>query len=249
MSLKKTLSAGLAAGLASGVVGALVLWLMLEPILARAIALEDTGGGHHDHGAHDHTEPLVSRAEQIVGGLVTVLVVGALTGLAFAIVYYKLGKRLPGAHPFSRSLLLAGLGFAAFALAPALVLPANPPGIGDPDTVTARTWLYAATVLAAVALVAACLAVGRITTWPAPVRGAAVCVLAVVGAGVMLWWLAPTDAATPEGFPADLLWDFRIASIVQLALMWLTRGVVFGWLTDTRTRSSRHTMLTRQPVG
>jgi predicted cobalt transporter CbtA len=32
--------------------------------------------------------------------------------------------------------------------------------------------------------------------------------------------------------PAALLWDFRLASLAQLATMWLTLGLVFGLLLE-----------------
>jgi predicted cobalt transporter CbtA len=32
--------------------------------------------------------------------------------------------------------------------------------------------------------------------------------------------------------PASLLWDFRLASLAQLTVMWLTLGLVFGLLME-----------------
>jgi predicted cobalt transporter CbtA len=34
----------------------------------------------------------------------------------------------------------------------------------------------------------------------------------------------------PDGFPADLLWNFRIATLGMHAVLWATLGLVFGWL-------------------
>ena len=43
----------------------------------------------------------------------------------------------------------------------------------------------------------------------------------------------------PDDVPADLLWDFRVASLAQLAAMWLTLGLVFGVLMERAATSDR----------
>jgi len=49
-----------------------------------------------------------------------------------------------------------------------------------------------------------------------------------------------TPDTVPADVPATLLWDFRLASLTQLAVMWATLGVTFGLLVQTRTaRSTR----------
>ena len=57
---------------------------------------------------------------------------GGLFGLAFAFAY----GRLPGAPtPQASSALLAAMGFIAIYLVPNLKYPANPPSVGDPETI------------------------------------------------------------------------------------------------------------------
>jgi hypothetical protein len=38
----------------------------------------------------------------------------------------------------------------------------------------------------------------------------------------------PAVNETPEGFPADVLWHFRIASLGAQMIMWATIGLGFG---------------------
>ena len=232
MKLSQFLRAGVVAGLASGLAGAAALWLLVEPFVKKAIALEEA------HAVHGHSEELVSRNEQVVAGLVTVLIVGALLGLIFAIVYHWTYRHLPGASHFGKSVALAGLGFLAFALAPALVIPANPPGIGDPTTVTGRTLVYVATIGLAIVLIAAASSISR-AAWPLPARGVGIALLGVAGIAGLMTLLPNYRLAAPDGFPAELLWKFRIASLAQLGLMWLVRGLAFGWLMEsTASRES-----------
>lgn len=129
MSWTRRLLTGAAGGAAGGILSSVLLLLVTEPRIDRAIAIEEAGeAGHgHTHGAeaaaHDHGE-IVTRLQQQIGGVVTVILVGALLGLAFAVVYARTRHRLPGSLETARSVSLAGLGFAAFALAPALLMPA-----------------------------------------------------------------------------------------------------------------------------
>lgn len=247
MKLRKLLGAGALAGSGAGLMGALTIWLLVEPILEPAIALEgSTDEGHGDHTApavgqavHEQTAPVVSRGEQVVGGMLTVLVVGVLIGVVFAIVYRRVAHRLPGAAPFTKATVLAALGFVAFTLAPALVLPANPPGVGDPATVGDRTLAYVVTIVGAVAVVCACFAIARRTAqWALPARASTVAAVALVCGGLLLWAMPTPPVAVPEGYPADLLWDFRLVSLAQLGLMWAGLGILFGWLIAGRVRST-----------
>jgi hypothetical protein len=206
MSLGRLVRQGAIAGTASGVVGAAMLYLLVEPALRKAIALEEAGSPvDHDAAAshiHHEAEVIVTRGAQVAVGMLTVLLVGALIGIAFAIAHHRLRDRLPGNSAFSRALALAGLGFVALTLAPAVVIPANPPAVGDPGTVNYRTIIYVAAIACALVLVCGVAAFIRTTReWPVHQRGAAATFLAVVGAGVLLWAVPAPTEAIPEGFP------------------------------------------------
>ncbi len=236
-ALGRTVGHGALAGAVAGGVGAAALAWLVEPSIRAAIRLEEAAaGGHgHDHagdaGAHSHAgDALVSRPEQVVLGLATVLVVGTLIGVAFAVVHRILGDRLPGATPAGRAMALAGLGFAAFSLAPALVVPANPPAVGDAETVALRTVTYLGTIVCAVALTAAVVALARARSLGPAGRTGGATALAVAGAVVLRLVLPDAADAVPAQVPADLVWEFRVASLAQLGLMWLALGAVLAVL-------------------
>lgn len=224
---------GLAAGAAAGVVAAAVIWLLVEPVLRRALALEESAMAH----GGQHEEPLVSRGAQVVGGLLTTTVVGVLFGVVFAVVFARVRHRLPATTDLGRSVLLAALGFGVFSLLPAVKYPANPPGVGNPGTVTERTLLYVLSilmgllVLTVVTLVHRALSGSRLR--PAQVVGVDALV-AAAGVVAVLALLPSSPDPIPADVPADLLWDFRLASLAQLASMWATLGLAFGLLLEAR---------------
>ena len=47
-------------------------------------------------------------------------------------------------------------------------------------------------------------------------------------ATALMAWLLPAVDEIPDGFPAGVLWRFRLASIGAQAIMWTTIGLGFG---------------------
>jgi predicted cobalt transporter CbtA len=142
--------------------------------------------------------------------------------------------------PQSLSAFLAAAGFVAIYLVPNLKYPANPPSVGDPETIGIRTALYfimMAISLAAMVGAAALkpLLVARFGRWNANLIVAACYVVVVVIAGLLL----PVINEVPEDFPAVVLWKFRVASLGAQAIMWATLGLLFGALTERAVASGR----------
>lgn len=236
-TLGRTIGNGALAGAVAGGLGAAAMYWLVEPSVRAAIAIEEAGSGH-EHAtsqAHDHgSDALVSRPEQVVFGLVTVLVVGLLIGIAFALVHRFLAPRLPGRSTVATTMTLTGLGFVAFTLAPAIVVPANPPAVGDPETVNFRTIVYLGTIVCAVALTALVTGVARAHQLSPGTRAVAATGLGVVGTAVLLAVLPHAADPVPVNVPADLVWEFRVASLAQIGLMWLALGTTFAWLGQPR---------------
>jgi predicted cobalt transporter CbtA len=63
--------------------------------------------------------------------------------------------------------------------------------------------------------------------------------LAVVAAIAFVFLAVPASPdAVPDDIPPTLLWDFRLASLTQLATMWATLGLTFGLVMTRAARSS-----------
>ncbi len=137
-----------------------------------------TGAGGGPAGGHEHGEELVSRGTQLVGGFLGTVVAAVVFSVVVAAVYAGVRHRLPGRTDVGRVAVLAAIGFGVFALLPALKMPANPPAVGDPDTVGTRTAIYIAVLGAGVVtalLVSALVGTLRARGWhPSAVAAAAV---------------------------------------------------------------------------
>jgi predicted cobalt transporter CbtA len=236
MTFTHLLRRGVVAGAAAGMAAALVTWLVVEPVIRRALVIEEARGGH-SHGSVGE-EPLVSRGLQVIGGAGTSALAGVMFGVLFAVVFAKVRHLLPATTDFGRAVVLAALGFFVFSLLPGTRLPANPPAVGDPATVTQRTWLYVLCILLGLLIVSVVASVDRYQRGrdvDDAVRGTVNLLTLAVGV-VLVFALVPgTPDTVPADVPAALLWDFRLASLTQLAVMWTTLGVSFGLLVRPRT--------------
>jgi hypothetical protein len=234
-------------GMIVGFVAALMSYSFLkivgEPALDRAIAFEtamdearakaerDAAAAKGEKPPAVEDEPkLVSRPVQAGIGLFTGVAVynlafGGLFALAFALVYGRMGDW----RPRVTSGVVALSGFIAVYAVPILKYPANPPSIGAPDTIGLRTAIYfGMIVLSLGAMVVAWNVRNRLAdqlgAWNATLVGAAVYLVAAVVFSLAM----PPPNEVPDGFPAVVLWQFRMASLGAQAIMWTVLGLGFG---------------------
>lgn len=228
--LGRMVLAGLIAGTLSGVYSLLVTERAIEPALELEEARAAAGGG-----AHDHAGELFGRGEQLAGGFLGTLLAGVVLAVVFTAVYALVRHRLPGRTDLTRVYLLAGIGFGVLALLPALKIPANPPAVGDPATVGTRTTIYGAVLLCGI--VSAMLVAALVSFLQSRAVGAAATATAAVGAlALLLCLILVLVPGNPDPIAADvpaaMVWDFRVASLGQLAVLWTTLGLAGGWLVE-----------------
>ncbi|MGW0734101.1 CbtA family protein [Streptomyces sp. NPDC002851] len=223
------LGRGLAAGGAAGLVTGLFSLLLAEPLMDRAIRLEEARSHAHDAApAAQHHEELFSRSQQHFGLVVTAIVAGLAIGVLFAIAYALVHRRTPDASPWSRALAFSAAAFLAVSLLPGLRYPANPPGVGDSGTVTNRQELWlAAVVIGVLGMFLVRQVYVRLAARSVPVRHLAVAAT-TVAVLVALFALPGNPDPVPVG--ATLLWDFRMLSLASHVLLWAVFAAVFGAL-------------------
>ncbi|MGW7055631.1 CbtA family protein [Streptomyces sp. NPDC054887] len=228
------LGRGLAAGGAAGLTAGLFSLLLAEPLMDRAIRLEEArSAGEHAHGtaatAVQHHEELFSRSTQHLGLVVTAVVMGLALGVLFTLAYALVHRRTGlGERPWPRALAFGAAAFTAVSLLPGLRYPANPPGVGDSGTVTDRQALWlAAVVIGVLGMVLAWQLYVRLADRSLPVRQVAVAVTAVATLAVLF-----ALPGNPDEVPvaATLLWDFRMLSLASHAVLWAVFAGVFGAL-------------------
>jgi predicted cobalt transporter CbtA len=230
---------GMLAGIVAGfLVFAMARWIG-EPQVERAIAFETS----MDQAKGEAPEPeVVSRDVQRSFGLLTATVLdGAAMGGIFALVFAFAYGRLSVKSPRSLSVLLAGLGFVTLAVVPALKYPANPPSVGNPETICVRTAAFFLLLAFSVATMVLAVQIerrlhNRLGTWNALLTAAAFFVIAIATVAHFL----PDFDEVPVGFPVSLMWRFRVAAIELQMLLWATLGFHFGWLAEKPVKDRVH---------
>jgi predicted cobalt transporter CbtA len=233
---------GMLVGLLAGLLVFAFSKVFGEPQVDRAIAFETVrkAAAHTSIGTPAEPE-LVTRQVQANFGLLTgVTVYCTAFGGLFALVFAYANGRTGNLSPRALSALLGAAGFVAIYLAPSLKYPANPPAIGEPETIGYRTALYFAMILISIAaMVLAIIArqrlVSRFGHWSATLIAAAAYIVCIIAAQLLL----PAIDEVPAGFPAPVLWNFRIASLGMQFVMWATIGLLFGALTERATAARR----------
>jgi predicted cobalt transporter CbtA len=250
LTARSFLIRGLLAGLFAGIVAFGVAYIVGEPSVNAAIAMEESGTHDHgteaapadDHAAHEAAGPdtVVPRSLQSTAGLLTGTVVagatlGGLVGVLSALALGRFGR----AGVRTTTLTVAGIGFVSLYVLPFVAYPPNPPAVGQADTIVPRTALYFTMLAVSVVAALAAVVVGRRLT---PTWGSWYAGLAVVGGYLVVTLLAiallPAYNEVPAEFPATVLYQFRAASFVTQLTLWGVLGVTLAELLHRLGRRS-----------
>lgn len=223
-STREFLARGLLAGLFAGIVAFGVAYVLGESSVNAAIAIEESG--------HGPAEEMVPRSLQSTAGLLTATIIagvtlGGLLGMLSGLALGRLGRL--GERGVSLS--LAAIGFVSVSLLLFVAYPPNPPAVGHPDTLRTRSALYL--IMVAISIIATVMAVlgaralaARWGTWHATLTAIAGYLLVALNTIALL----PGYSEVPADFPAKVLYEFRMASLVTQLALWATLGVILGEL-------------------
>lgn len=282
---KKLIVRGVLAGLLAGVVAFVFARIFAEGPISDAIDYEngrDAAQAALDKAAGLTSAPeaheLFSRTVQANVGIgVGIIGFGAAMGALFAVCYTICLGRVGNLSARSLALLVALAGFLGIYFVPFLKYPANPPGIGESDTIRQRGFLYLLMVFASIVLLALAVWLGRrlttrFGTWNASLLAGGAFIVAVgvvmialassgqVGSDAELFGRHATETPRPltdangsvvyPGFPADVLYNFRLYSVAAQVLLWAVIGLVFapmaGRLLDPAMQPVRRVKATPQ---
>ena len=164
------------------------------------------------------------KVARLLPGAVYGISLGALFGIVFA--YGR--KALPGDNNKKKALFLAGVLWFVLYLMVAIKYPANPPAVGDPETIYYRQSLYVG-YLAISGFTALALAI----TWKRVQFGSKKILFPLIYAAVMIvaYVVLPPN---PDkiSISMDLIHTFRVVTALTIGLFWGILAIVFGSLWD-----------------
>lgn len=220
---------GMIAGVIAGILVFAFARFFGEPLVDAAIAFEEA--------TSQAAEPeIVSRATQAGPGLFTgVIAYSVAVGGLFALVFAFVHGRFSSLSARGTSAVIAVAAFVAIDIVPAIKYPANPPAVGNSDTISVRTELFFLMIVVSVASMIAAIALARRLTsnygaWNAAIIAG---VLFIVFIGLVEYLLPPVNEV-PENFSTMLLWHFRTTTIAMHMILWSVLGLAFGALAERR---------------
>ena len=218
----------LLAGAIAGTILGAINQVAVEPYIDYAVELEmqNTNQSNQIISPAEFTAyRLWQRGGEMLAGTILGLSIGSLFGIVFAYTH----NSVPGSNNKKKALIVAGIMWFVLFLIPALKYPANPPAVGDPETIYYRQSLYVAFLVisgfSALGLAFLYRKMGALNIKKAIIPAA----YAAIISGAYLAMPANPD---PINAPTDLVMGFRITSAITISVFWGLLGVIFGTFWD-----------------
>ena len=200
--------------------------IIVEPYLDDAINIENQNlfsSGEEIDGPQFWVEYYEYRSWQKGGQILAGAILGTSIGSLFGIVYALSKKSLPSRNNIGKTLILAGLMWFTLFVIPFLKYPANPPTVGDGETVVLRGILYL-TLIASSGF----LAIGFYQIFKR--LKAKNKILPIIGYGVLIslvFFLMPEN---PDEISTsmELVNGFRVVAFLTGTVFWFTLALFLG---------------------
>ena len=216
----------LVSGAIGGLVHGTVNFAIVEPYLDQAIGLENESlfaSGEAEDTLEFWAEYESYRIWQKSGQVLAGVILGLAMGSLFGIVYSLSKNSLPGKNDISKAVILSGIMWTVLYLIPFLKYPANPPTVGDAETVVLRMILYVSFIIISGVAVVVFYKLSKKLNGNKKY-------LALIGyAGmIVIAFIAMPDNPDEITAPIELVEGFRGASFIAVSAYWLTLGLILG---------------------
>lgn len=227
----KTLSF-IAITILSGAIAGTILGILnqglVEPFISRAIDIENqnaiVAGEPFDPNEYD-----AYRIWQRAGAIAASTVLGLSIAGLFGVVFAYARDSLPGSNNKKKALVLAGVMWLVLFIVPALKYPANPPAVGDPETIYYRQSLYTAFLaISGFSALGLAFLYRKMRSMHAK-KAAVPAIYAAIMAAAFVAMPPNPDAISA---PVDLVIGFRIASAFTMSVLWGLIGIILGAFWD-----------------
>jgi predicted cobalt transporter CbtA len=216
----------LISGAIAGTILGLVNLALVEPYLDKAIGIEvqnSISKGEEVNPVEHNNYRLWQKGGEIAAGTILGMAFGSLLGMVFVF-----GRRIiPSGSNIKKALVLSGIVWLVIFLVPAIKYPANPPTVGDPDTINYRQSLFISFILIS-GFTALGLAIlyTKMKKSKVSIKFLTVSVIyAIIMTGAFLVVPPNPDEITA---PMDLVNGFRIMSMLTITVFWIILGITFG---------------------
>lgn len=221
------LSIVLISGFSAGILHGFVNLAVVEPYLDTAIGIENrnmfVSGVAHDtpqFWQEFNNYRMWQKDSSLLAGGMLGLATGALFGLVFA--YSR--NTLPSQNHIKKALVLAGIMWFALFFVPFLKYPANPPTVGDPNTIIFRASIYVIFVgLSGLG------ALGFSILYKKMKKKKKIIILGYAIYLSTIFVLMPQNP-DPMTAPMDLINGFRITSAATMTVYWIVNAIILGFL-------------------
>jgi len=216
----------LVSGALAGTVHGIANLAIVEPYLDEAIGIENQNlfaSGEEEDTPQFWVEYDAYRDWQKGGQVLAGTILGTSIGALFGIVYALSRNSLKGKNDLQKTLMLAGIMWLTMYLIPFLKYPANPPTVGDGETVVLRAVLYLSFI--------AISGFGAVGFYQLSKKIKSK-IIPVVGYGVFIAIVFALMPPNPDevNAPMDLVNGFRAMSVVAVSVFWVSVAIILGGL-------------------
>jgi len=218
----------LVSGAIAGLVHGGVNLAIVEPYLDEAIGIENQNlfaSGEEEDTLEFWVEYNAYRYWQKGGQVLAGVILGTSIGALFGIVYGYSRNVLPGSNDVKKALVLAGIMWLTLYLIPFLKYPANPPTVGDGETVVLRAILYLSFI--------AISGIGAFGFYKLSKKFKNnQKIISIAGYAVFITTIFILMPDNPDEItaPMSLVNDFRMMSVFGVTSFWIAVGLILGVL-------------------
>ena len=216
----------LVSGAIAGFVHGTINFALVEPYLDQAIGLENESlfaSGEAEDTLEFWAEYESYRIWQKSGQVLAGVILGLAMGSLFGIVYALSRNSLPGKTDVTKSVILAGIMWLTIYIIPFLKYPANPPTVGDGETVMLRAILYVSFIVLSGIGVVIFYKLSRKLQSNKKYFG----LIGYIVFISVIFFVMPENPDEVNA-PINLVNEFRLMSVLGVSSFWLSVGIILG---------------------
>lgn len=218
----------LVSGALAGLVHGTTNLAIVEPYLDQAIGIENQNlfdSGEESDTLEFWVEYEGYRTWQKGGQILAGVILGTSIGALFGVVFALSKNALPGSNDIKKALVLAGVMWVTLYFIPFLKYPANPPTVGEAETVALRGMLYLIFItISGFGVIGFYKLSKKFETKKK--------FIALIGYTVFIgiFFIAMPENPDKVSAPVDLVEGFRIASVLGVSSFWISIALILGLL-------------------